>query len=1012
MRREVESLLDAFDNADRNLAAIDHAFGNGDPTGALPDYSGTTVGPYQVLEPIGRGGMGVVYRAYDTRLDRYVALKFLPPRHGIHLPARRRFLAEARSASGLDHPNIATVHEIRETEAGQLVLVMAYYRGRTLKERIAAGVLPVAEALDVGIQIARGLSAAHAHGIIHCDVKPSNVLITAAGVVKIVDFGIARSREAETAPGVGAAGTAPYMSPEQTRGGPVDARTDLWALGVVLYEALTGKRPFAAAGERGVAVAIQEDEPLPIRRLRPDVPPPLADAIRRLLQKDPAARYPTAHAVEAALREAAPENHPAAGARPGRVRRRAALAVRLTVLLALLLPAGWLLRDRLADAPPSIAVMYFANQTREARLDQALVDMLTTNLARDGHIEVVSSQRLHDLLRQIGKDGTATVDPDLATDVAKRAGVETMLAGTVVQLGGRFRIHAQLVDVRSGRVLASFQESGTHVQDLFEMVDRLALQVRRAMHVDTAPAGPMVASATTYSYPAYLQYLQGREQMYRWNFRGAIGPFEQAVALDSTFALARLYLGVIDGMYSFTTTGTFGLSASARHTIRTAKRLATGATDLERRYIDTYLALFDGELTRAGELAYALLQRYPKEKDAAFIVGLTRRLLGRYDESIDAFEKALEIDPAFAACYNELASAYLRSGDPQKALSTIRKYLALQPDVSNAYDSAWEIHMMAGMPDEALRVTEDALRHNASWYTFHQRAGQTHLLQDRPEEAREHFHRAALVNPRWQVSLHRHVGYTLVHEGRYAEARAAFARAVEQARAGNNPQLILPALLDLGSMVTEQGHTEEAAGVFAEAARHAHVLDEALGLLVRAQTSYLLGLAHLRRNGTSGPYADTLRTLAGARPGVAYFADLQHLLTAAEQVQRNDGAAVRAALDQVSSTSRYRTASYTGLRAAEYILSGTLDSAVAEYERLGREVVRTRYLGDAFHFFLENARADYRLARMYDEQGDLHRAAAAYARAVARWQHADPDVPEPQEARRRLAQLRAAAPRD
>lgn len=1005
LRREVASLLWACDDADRKLTALDRAFEITTPTLPTPDPAGTQIGSYQVLEEIGRGGMGVVYRAYDTRLDRHVALKFLPRHLGRHPHANQRLLVEARSASGLDHPNIATVHEIRETEAGQLVLVMAYYRGQTLKERITAGRLPVAEALDLGIQIARGLAAAHARGIVHCDVKPSNVLITEASLVKLVDFGIARSLDGDAAPRHDTAGTVPYMSPEQTRNDRVDARTDLWALGVVLYEALTGQRPFGATQQHGVTAAIQEDEPCPVRRLRPDVPVPLADVVHRLLQKDPEARYPTARSAEAAL-QAALAASPATGAPPSRRWRQLALVL----LLSVLLPVGWLLFDRPLETPPSLAVMYFANQTPEEHLDQALVDMLTTNLARDGRIEVVSRQRLHDLLQQLGQEGVATTDPGLAADVARRAQVQTILTGTVVQLGSRIRINAQLIDVGTGAMLAAFQESGVRVQDIFEMVDRLTVQVRQVMNVDTETAEYVIADATTHSYPAYLQYLQGRTQMYRWNFRGAIGHFEQAIAFDSTFALARLHLGVIEGMYSFTTTGAFGLSASARRTIREAKRLAARATDLEQRYIDTYLALFDGELTRANELARALLQHYPNEKDALFITGLTYRLLGAYGKSIHAFEQALQIDPAFAACYNELASAYVRYNDPQKAISTIKEYVALQPDVPNTYDSAWEIYMQAGMPDEAMRVAQDALRHNPSWFIFHQRAGQTHLLQGRPEEARKQFHQASLINPRWQVGFLQHTGYTLVHEGRYAEAQAAFEQAVEHARPSSSPHLILPALLDLGSMLVERGRMAEAGGAFAEAVGHATSIDAALGLLTRVQTNYLLGLARVRRGGPggAGPHADTLLALQEALPGVPYFADLQHLLEAAERVQHHDGAAARAALSEVSPATRHRASYYTWLRASGYALAGRLERAGAEYEQLGRQVVRTRYLGDAFHFFLEHSRVNYRLARLYHERGDRDRAVTYYARAMAQWRHADEDVPELQAVRHHLAQLRAA----
>jgi eukaryotic-like serine/threonine-protein kinase len=268
-----------------------------------PGTAGSTVGHYEILESLGGGGMGVVFKARDTRLDRVVALKFLPPELTRDPEAKRRFMQEARTASALDHPNLCTILELEETPDGQLYLAMPCYDGETLRRKLERGPLPVDDALDYGEQIARGLAKAHHNGIVHCDVKPANLVVTGDGVVKILDFGLAKLAGSAAVSRTGSsAGTPAYMSPEQARGEQVDHRTDLWSLGVVLYEMLAGQRPFRAEREQAVIYTILNERPQPLREIRSEVSPELAHIVDRLLAKEPADRYATADEAFAALR--------------------------------------------------------------------------------------------------------------------------------------------------------------------------------------------------------------------------------------------------------------------------------------------------------------------------------------------------------------------------------------------------------------------------------------------------------------------------------------------------------------------------------------------------------------------------------------------------------------------------------------------------------------------------------------------------------------------------------------
>ena len=341
------------------------------PAGPTPrGLAGRKLQSYRIFEELGSGAMSVVYRAEDTRLERMVALKFLAPELSRDPQAKARFLREARAASSLDHPNVCTIHEIEETEDGQIFIAMPYYGGETLAQRIARGPMEIDAALDVALQVAQGLAKAHRNGIVHRDVKPANLMLTPDGVVKIVDFGLAKLADS-SAPRTGSGGgTIAYVAPEQARGDPVDPRTDLWSLGVVLYEMVAGEKPFQGDTEQAVLYALLREEPRPIAELRPEAPPELARILRRLLAKDPEERTASAESAAADLRALrGPESlgsRTVVGPPTRRPRwRRAALAAAAVAGLGALAVGGWELARRGeggADLPVTAAYVALADQ--------------------------------------------------------------------------------------------------------------------------------------------------------------------------------------------------------------------------------------------------------------------------------------------------------------------------------------------------------------------------------------------------------------------------------------------------------------------------------------------------------------------------------------------------------------------------------------------------------------------------------------------------------------------------
>jgi serine/threonine protein kinase len=387
---------------------------------------GKTVSHYRILEKLGGGGMGVVYRAEDLTLKRTVALKFLPREWSSDPDSRKRFMREAQAASAPDHPQICTIHEIDETDDGQLFIVMAFYEGETLKKKIERGPLSIREAVDIAIQTAQGLDKAHEHGITHRDIKPANVLLTADRDVKIVDFGLAKLMCELSLTQIGAIiGTPFYMSPEQSRGNSVDHRSDIWSLGVLMYEMVTGTRPFVGDNADAVVHAIRQDRPRPLGELAPDAPPMLGRIIGRALEKEPGGRYPTAAALLEDLRglqsaqlEASEETIRDVFTAP---RRRSRLATGAGVAAALIAVAVatllWHGRrqpspEPIEKGPKRIVVLPFKNlgPPEQGYFAYGMTEAITSRLVAISGLEVISrttADRYRDTdksCRQIGEE--------------------------------------------------------------------------------------------------------------------------------------------------------------------------------------------------------------------------------------------------------------------------------------------------------------------------------------------------------------------------------------------------------------------------------------------------------------------------------------------------------------------------------------------------------------------------------------------------------------------------------
>jgi TolB-like protein/Tfp pilus assembly protein PilF len=686
--------------------------------------------------------MGVVYKAEDTRLQRVVALKFLPAELTRDVEAKERFLQEARLASSLDHPNLCTIYEAGEAESGQLYLSMAFYDGENLKKRIEGGPLPVADAVEIAAQIASGLVRAHGSGIIHRDVKPANVMLTSRGEVKLVDFGLAKltGEVGVTFTQAGALmGTPAYMSPEQAQGKPIDTRTDVWSLGVVLYESLTGQRPFTGDAWQAVIQAVIHKNPEGIRRLRPEVPPALERIVQRCLAKKPGDRYPTIEALAADLNSLRTPGHSSFAswsqmtAPPIPWRREPPwLWIALGGLLIVLLLAGGLylaLRPiptaelaaagqprpqtgtPVPDGRKMIVVLPFENLGAEedAYFAAGITEEITSRLSAIqglGVISRTSANQYRDTtksLRQIGEE----------------LGVDYVLLGTVrwEHSSGPSRVRVTPQLVRASEDTQRWSESyDREIDEIFKVQSEIAEKVIAQLNVTLLQAErEALQGQPTENNDAYQVYLRGRSKLESLVPRNedeglqAVQMFEDALKLDPNFALAAAWLS---RAHSGLHWGGFDVSPER---LDLAKQAADRALALQPDLPEAHLAL--GYYYYWGHRAYdPALEQFqlvgqvrPNDTQVLTGIGYIRRRQGQFEEALEHLKKALVLDPRNASLASNVGNTHTMLRQYQQAQTYYDLSLSLDPLQLTPYlEKSINFRLWKGDPRLSREILERA----------------------------------------------------------------------------------------------------------------------------------------------------------------------------------------------------------------------------------------------------------------------------------------------------------------
>ena len=946
---------------------------------------GQVVSHYRIIEKLGGGGMGVVYKAEDTRLDRFVALKFLPEDLAQDRQALERFRREAKAASALNHPNICTIYDVGE-DNGRAFIAMEFLDGQTLKYRISGKPLPLNETLELAIEIADALDAAHAKGIVHRDIKPANIFVIKRGRAKVLDFGLAKLAPGGAGPAenlsamstismpneitrTGAVmGTITYMSPEQVRGEGLDARTDLFSFGAVLYEMATGAQPFWGETSAAIGEAILNRTPVPPGRLNPDLPPKLQEIVTKALEKDREVRYQSAAAIRADLQRlkrdsdwgravveggATVQPEPKPATKTHRLRR--VLGAGATVLVVALAAGGWLFvssrKTHALTGKDTIVLADFTNTTGDPVFDGTLEQGLAAQLEQSPFVSMISDQQVQRTLQMMGQKPDAELTTAIAREVCQRTGSAAMLNGSITNLGTQYVIGLKAVNCHTGDTLAQDQELAEGKEHVLKALGESATKLRMKLGESLSTVQKLdtpIEQVTTPSLEALQAYSLGRRELREaGDSAGAIPLFQRAIGLDPNFAMAHLSLGL-----SYLGLGETSLAAES---IRKAYGLREHVSQWETFAIESrYEFSVAGNLPKARQVYELWAQVYPRDFIPVGVLAALYSEMGQYDKALAESRQELNLAPARPDSYADLVSAYMSLNEVDGAQVTADEAMTKKLDSPSLRLDLYQLAF--------LRKDDSGMVHQVAWAVGKQG------LED---------------------ELLSHEADTAAFSGRLRQAREFSRRAEASAE--------------------QAGEKDTAASYRAEAA----IREALFGNLGEARKEAAIALAFSRGHDAEAGVAIALSFAGASTQPLAddlakrfpedTLVRFNYRPTIQAQLLLNRGDALKAVEElQAASPFELGTIAFSlypvYVRGNAFLAAHLGSQAVTEFQKI------LEWRGVALNEPIA-ALAHLQVGRACAMQGDIVKARAAYQDFLALWKDADPDIPILKQAKAEYAKL-------
>jgi tetratricopeptide (TPR) repeat protein/predicted Ser/Thr protein kinase len=974
--------------------------------------SGMTISHYRIERKIGAGGMGEVFLAQDTKLKRHVALKFLPPEFTLDAEVKTRFMREAQAAAALSHPNIITVYEVSEYQ-NRSYIAMEYVEGASLKDMIDGKELRINQVIDIAMQISHGLAKAHEAGIVHRDIKPQNVLIDRDGRARILDFGLAKLKgDAKLTQAGSTLGTISYMSPEQAQGEEVDRRSDIFSLGVMLYEMITGRVPFQGEQQAAILNSIVTEQPQPLARYNNKVSPELERIVAKALAKDREDRYQHADDLLADLRcdQKMTESTRTAqfSAQVPAVKRKRNLfpyvasltAVFLVVVVLLIVKAARFdagLETGIMAQENTLAIMHFENVKDSQDTDKVgemISELLITGLSESEYMRVVSSQRLFDILKMMGREGIKVVDKTVASDVARKAQAKYMLLGKVFSTEPDLIITCQLVDVQTGNVVSSERIAGPNGANIFSLVDSLSYEIRRDLPVPALARKGVekpVADITTHSPEALRLYLEGVELHRKLYMKEAAEKLEQATRIDTTFASAYRWLAVC---YS-----SLHDAAKARETIKKAANFSDRVSKKEKLLIDAFDQLFHAKVREAEQTLKEMVKLYPEEKIAYRTLGLVSRVLNLHEEAIVWYNQVIQLDSLDKEAYNSLAYVYDRAGRYEEAVQSINKYIQLAPGEANPYDTRGDIYARHAEVDKAIESYKKALEIKPDFESSIEKLGLMHLYKREYDTAEKYFVQYGEAGGKATKSMSRFdLAFIPMTKGKYELALTMLRQGIA---ADQLDKLAFPQLEKHQHAALLHIERKDYESALRSAEQMVQLMASAFPEAVYAAKSnqgYVLVQAG-RMEEAEKILREVSELAKDKTEGEKYMLRLLEVL-----IEFNKGETDQALKDAQALAERQKNDYPINFWLAHiYLETGMIGEAVEKLQELSNWSI----LGTVRNSTL-SLKAAYLLGVAYEKSGWDNRAIEKYKEILDIWKDADPWIPELKDARERLDQLKEA----